>query len=134
MATGSENVNAAIDNLVNSVVPALKARVLALIVSINTTAAEGLTGPQTEAHLTALQDLADDLTTVGENPTQPIALQPLKAMPAPLIGGANMVTHTAGEVQAENERRASFKSKPHTPDENAREQQRQKAFDSIPNR
>jgi len=82
--TGSENVQIAIDNLVNVAVPALQARVQVLIDSINGTAADGLTGPQTEAHLVALESLAADLGKIAEAPTEPPVLSAMRPMPGPL--------------------------------------------------
>jgi len=81
MATGNENVQAAwksVDDATN----ALAVRVQTLIDEINKTAAEGLTGPQTEAVLANLTGLAATLTAMGKT-DQPI---PSAVRPVPIPG------------------------------------------------
>lgn len=78
----SERINAAWGE-VDAATTALGARVQKLIDEINKTAAEGLTGPQTEAVLTRLGGLKDSLTAMGHNPAAPIP----EPTPEPAIPG-----------------------------------------------
>jgi hypothetical protein len=84
--TGKENVDAAIDNLTNTVLPAVKAYILDLRAQIDSTASDGLTGPQTQAVWDSLTNLAGAFGSVTENPTQPLKALPKVTMPGPLLG------------------------------------------------